>query len=133
MYLVASVCISVCLSVCPMNFSQSVVSSVLEHGLFRSGLGTLQLELVVPVFVRYSCMSDTASVCMSACPSVLSRLKSLRHITPLCTKETLLFTPKEVKDIYLLQSIIVGVRHTFLLIQIVTNPLNNIDHCQMVM
>ncbi len=44
----------------------------------------------------------------------------------LCTKEIFLFTPKEMQDIYLLQSIIVGVKHNFLLIQIVANYLNNI-------
>ncbi len=31
--------------------------------------------------------------------------------TPLCTKEILLFTPKEVKDIYLIQNEIVSARH----------------------
>ena len=46
--------------------------------------------------------------------------------TPLCTKEVVLFTPKEMQDICLLQSIIVGVKNNFLLIQIVANSLNNI-------
>ena len=36
------------------------------------------------------------------------------------------FTPKVVKDFYLLQRVIVGARHNFLSIQIVANSLNNI-------
>ena len=48
-------------------------------------------------------------------------------IMPLCTKEIFLFTPKEMQDIYLLQSIIVGVKHNFLLIQIVANTLNTLN------
>ncbi len=55
--------------------------------------------------------------------SILSSPKSQTNIhcekTQPCTKEILLFTPKEMQDIYLLQSVIVGGKHDFLLIQIV--------------
>ncbi len=43
----------------------------------------------------------------------------------LYTKEIFLFEPK---DIYLLQSIIVGVKHNFRLIKMVANSLNNITN-----